>query len=195
MKIIGLTGSIATGKSFVAEQFRKESIKIFSSDTEVSNLLLEREVINIIKETDDLNYVVQNGVVDKNLLSNIVFKDIQNLKKLEDILHPLVNNRMTKFIEKFKNEKIIVLEIPLLFEKKYQILCNKVITTYCSDKTQKERALRRKNIDISRLSFIKKQQMHGNIKAKITDYLIYTDISYEYTLNQVEQIFLKEGIK
>lgn len=195
MKIIGLTGSIATGKSFVATQFRKKNIKIFSSDTEVSNLLLDINVINSIKESDELGCVIKNDVVDKKLLSNIAFKDIKILKKLEDILHPLVNDKTINFIKEFKNEKIILLEIPLLFEKKYQKFCNKIITTYCSDKTQKERALRRSNIDIDRLNFIIKQQMHGNLKAKITDYLVYTDISYQYTFNQIDQIFLKEGVK
>lgn len=195
MTIIGLTGSIATGKSFVADKFRKKNIKIFSSDSEVSKLLLDREVINDIKNSDDFHSVIKNETVDKDLLSNIVFKDIKILKKLEGILHPLVNHRMKNFIEEFGNEKVILLEIPLLFEKQYQSLCNKVITTYCSDRTQKERALRRKNIDINRLNFIIKQQMHGNVKARMTDYLVYTDISYQYTINQIDQIFLKEGIK
>ena len=82
MKIIGLTGSIATGKSFVATQFRKKNIKIFSSDTEVSNLLLDINVINSIKKSDELGCVIKNDAVDKKLLSNIAFKDIKILKKL-----------------------------------------------------------------------------------------------------------------
>jgi dephospho-CoA kinase len=77
----------------------------------------------------------------------------------------------------------------------YQSLCYKVITTYCSEKTQKERALRRKNIDNKRLEFIIKRQMASNIKAKLTDYLVYTDISYAYTEKQIEEILFKEGIK
>lgn len=85
-------------------------------------------------------------------------------------------------------------EIPLLFEKNYQSFCYKVIATCCSDKTQIERALRRKNIDTERLNFIKKHQMHSNLKAKLANYVIYTDISYQYTRDQLEQIFLKEGI-
>ncbi len=194
MKILGLTGSIATGKSFVAEEFRKKKVKIFSSDQEVANLLLEPRVSIIIKATPELANSIKDDLVDKVLLSNIVFNNIKALKKLEDILHPLINEKRTSFIEENIKEKIILFEIPLLFEKSYQSSCDKIITTCCSDKTQKERALRRKNIDINRLSFIIKQQMPSNIKARLTDYLIYTDISYQYTRNQIEQIFFKEGL-
>ena len=194
MKILGLTGSIATGKSFVAEEFRKKKVKIFSADQEVANLLLEPRVSIIIKSTPELANSIKDDLVDKVLLSNIVFNNIKALKKLEDILHPLINEKRNSFIKENIKEKIILFEIPLLFEKSYQSSCDKIITTCCSEKTQKERALRRKNIDINRLSFIIKQQMPSNIKARLTDYLIYTDISYQYTRNQIEQIFFKEGL-
>jgi len=193
MKIIGLTGSIATGKSFIAEIFRKKNIEVFSSDAAVGDILKEKEVINIIKNDRFLKEVIKNDIIDKELLSNLVFKDLKLLEILENILHPLVAQKRDEFF--LKNNKYGILEVPLLFEKNYQFLCDKVITTYCSDKTQVERALRRKNIDKNRLNFIIKRQMPGNIKAKHTDYLVYTDISYEYTEKQIDEILSKEGIK
>jgi dephospho-CoA kinase len=193
MKIIGLTGSIATGKSFVAEIFRRRNIEVFSSDAAVGDILKEKEVINIIKNDRFLKEVIKNDIIDKELLSNLVFKDLKLLEILENILHPLVAKKRDEFF--LKNNKYGILEVPLLFEKNYQVLCDKVITTYCSDKTQIERALRRKNIDKNRLNFIIKRQMPGNIKAKHTDYLVYTDISYEYTEKQIDEILSKEGIK
>ncbi len=195
MKILGLTGSIATGKSFVAEIFRQHNIMVFSSDKEVANLLKEQRVIDEIRSKPELAGSVKENLIDKHLLSNIAFNKVDSLKILEKILHPLVDEKRKEFIDNNKDEKVILLEIPLLFEKKYQNFCNKVITTYCSEKTQKERALRRKNIDNNRLNFIMKQQFSSNIKARLTDYLVYTEISYEYTKNQIEKILLKEGIK
>ena len=193
MKIIGLTGSIATGKSFVADIFRKNNIEVFSSDAEVGKLLKETKIIEIIKQEHRLKEVVKNDVIDKELLSNLVFNDQKLLEILENIIHPLVAKKRDEFFK--NNSKYGVLEVPLLFEKNYQSLCHKVITTYCSEITQQDRALRRKNIDKKRLDFIIKRQMPGNIKAKLTDYLVYTDISYEYTNKQIDEILFKEGIK
>jgi dephospho-CoA kinase len=195
MKILGLTGSIATGKSYVADLFRELNIVVFSSDKEVAKLLEETKVIDLIKKNPDLSLSIKEDGIDKNILSNIVFNNNNALNELENILHPLVDMRRKEFIEEHSEEKFILFEVPLLFEKSYQNSCYKVITTYCSDKTQKERALRRANIDIDRLNFIIKKQMPGKIKASLTDYLVYTDISYQYTKEQIEQIFIKEGIK
>jgi dephospho-CoA kinase len=195
MKILGLTGSIATGKSFVADIFKQNNIIIFSSDKEVAKLLGDSKVIEFIKNIPSLFCAVKDDAIDKNILSNIVFNCNNSLKLLENILHPLLNIKREEFVYQHKNEKFMLFEVPLLFEKEYQSLCYKVITTYCSEKTQIERALRRKNIDKNRLDFIMKQQMLGSLKAKLTDYLIYTDISYQYTQHQVEQILFKEGIK
>lgn len=194
MKILGLTGSIATGKSFVALFFRKKQIEVFSSDIEVGNLLKEREVIEQISEVIDLSISIKNHQIDKHNLSKIVFKNESALKKLEEILHPLVEKKMQEFINNNKDKKIILLEIPLLFERGHQSYCNKIITTYCSEKIQIQRALRRKNIDNERLSFIMKKQLPSKIKAQLTDYLVYTDISYDYTEKQLKQILEKELI-
>lgn len=194
MKIIGLTGSIATGKSFVAEIFRQHNIEVFSSDLAVANLLKEIEVIKIIKNNHELSASIKEDMIDKNLLSCIVFNKEALLKQLEDILHPLVSEKREKFFQLNKEKKAVLYEVPLLFEKNYQALCDKVITTYCNEKIQRERALRRKNIDQERLNFIIKKQMPGNIKASLTDYLVYTDISYQFTQKQIEEILAKEGI-
>jgi len=195
MKIIGLTGSIATGKSFVAELFRKYNINVFSSDAAVASLLKETKVIDKIKNIAELGVAVIEGHIDKHLLSNIVFKNTQALELLENILHPLVEEKREEFLEANKAKKAVLLEIPLLFEKKYQNLCDKVIATYCSEKTQIERALRRKNIDEARLKFIVQKQMNNLLKAKLADFMVYTDISYEYTQKQIEDILVKEKIK
>lgn len=194
MKIIGLTGSIATGKSFIAEIFRKKNIKVFSSDLEVSLILSEKEVIELIKQDNDLRQAFNENALDKEKLSKIVFNNKEALEKLENIVLPFVRKKMNSFIENNKHEKQVLLEIPLLFEKSKQEYCDKIITTICSIKTQTERALRRKNIDKKRLEFIMKQQMSSKKKAELTDYIVYTDISYSFTLTQIEQIFIKEEI-
>lgn len=191
MIVIGLTGSIATGKSFVADIFKEKNIAVFDSDFEVAKLLESQEVINHIRGCSNLSSAILANKVDKKLLSKIVFNDKEALVFLEEILHPLVEKKAQDFIKTNELEKIIVLEIPLLFEKNYKNYCNKVITTYCSEKAQRERALSRKNMDDARFDFIIKQQMPINLKALLTDYIVYTDVSEDYTKKQIEEILLK----
>ena len=193
MKILGLTGSIATGKTFVAEIFKKNNIKLFISDLEVAKLLKEKTVVEKIKEIKDLSFsVTKNKEIDKKLLSDIVFNNLKALKILEKIVHPLIKNKIKSFIYSNKLEKVIVLDIPLLFENNYQSYCTKIITTFCSQNTQEKRALERNNINKDKLNFIIKQQIPGNLKAALTDYLVYTDISVAHTKKQIDQILLKE---
>lgn len=191
MVVIGLTGSIATGKSFVADIFREKNIAVFDSDFEVAKLLESQKVISFIKICPKLGSTIKEDKIDKNILSKRVFNDKDALVSLENILHPLVEKKVQEFIKEKKLEKVIVLDIPLLFEKNYKKYCNKVITTYCSEITQRERALSRKNIDSERFDFIIKQQMPINLKALLTDYIVYTDVSEVYTKKQIEEILFK----
>lgn len=98
MKIFGLTGSIATGKSFVAEEFKKLGVKNFSSDRAVSQLLEEEEVVHLISKDEELKFSVINMAIDKHKLSKIVFSNHAALKKLEDILHPLIDQEEKIFL-------------------------------------------------------------------------------------------------
>jgi len=195
-KTIGLTGGIATGKSFVANIFSNHKVKIFYSDLEVSKLLKKQEVIDSIKQNSSLVEAVEENVINKDKLSKIVFNEnSENLKNLEDILLPKVREEIAKFIKENKSERIILLEIPLLFEKNYQSICHKVIVTHCEHELQEYRALSRNNIDKKRLSFIIKRQIAANVKASLADYIVYTGISESYSQKQVEQIILKESIE
>lgn len=194
MKIIGLTGSIATGKTFVTEIFKQNKIKTFHSDSEVFQVLKDNNIIKKIREKKILSSSVQNNSLDKSLLSKLVFNNIEALKSLEDIIHPIIEKKIVDFIKENIAEKIIILDIPLLFEKKYQTYCKKIITTFCSSKSQKERVMRRSNIDEDRYNFILKQQISGDVKAALSNYLVYTDISKEYTKLQVEKIIIKETL-
>lgn len=196
VKIIGLTGSIATGKSFVAEIFRNKKIEVFSSDYEVSKLILEDYVINQIESNENLSISIKKDKkIDKEILSKLVFKNESNLDELEKILHPLVKKKMLEFISYNESKDFILIEVPLLFERGYKEICHKVITTYCNEKCQRERALRRNNIDKFRLDFILRRQISSKKKALLSDYMIYTGGSYLFTEKQLNEILQKEGIK
>ncbi len=192
MKIIGLTGSIATGKSYLADIFRKNKVDVFNSDKEVGIILQQQNVVESIKKSRNISSSINNDKIDKEKLSKLVFTEKHCLDALEEIIHPIISIKIKEYINSAKKD--LLLEIPLLFEKSYNRLCDKVITTYCSHKTQVERALRRKNLDKQRLDFILNRQMSSSKKVYLSDYAVNTDISYVFTDLQIHQIIKKEEI-
>lgn len=134
MLIIGLTGGVASGKNFVADQFKKLKIPVFDADLQVHKLLIDdKKVFEQIK----INFpqVIINGKIDRSLLSEEVFKNKEKLDILEKIIYPALREKENKFVKncRHKRHKIVVLNIPLLFEKGSYKRCHKNIVVVSSD--------------------------------------------------------------
>ncbi len=116
MIIVGLTGLIGSGKTFALNHFKSKKIKTFSADEEVKKILK----LNYIKKKIYKKFpdVFINKKLNKNLLATRAFSQKKNLRILEKILHPAVNKNKKNFLEKNKNKKILILEVPIIFEKK-----------------------------------------------------------------------------
>ena len=129
MKIIGLTGSIATGKSSVSDMFRCLKIPVHDADKVVHNFLGPNglAVLDIINEFGSVGHLDKG--IDRQKLGNIIFSDPEAKNKLELIIHPLVWQNRNKFIKQMKlqNRKVVVLDIPLLFETESSIVCDEII--------------------------------------------------------------------
>ncbi len=120
MIVIGLTGSIATGKSFVARCFLKLGAAVFDADKNVHELLtFGGKAVKTVRELFPESY--HEGEICRRRLGEIVFSDSSKRKKLEEIIHPLVDKSRKDFLKQCKKDKvkIAVLEIPLLFETIY----------------------------------------------------------------------------
>ena len=111
---IGITGSLASGKSTVAKLMSRKKYAIFSADNTVKNLYKKKIFISKVKK----KFNFKNTRNLKNKIKNLIKKDKKTLKKLERILHPLVRREMREFIKKKKKSKITIFEIPLLIESK-----------------------------------------------------------------------------
>jgi dephospho-CoA kinase len=176
MKIIGLTGSIGMGKSYVANIFKQVDVPVFDADSYVSFLLKQASFQEtIIKEFPQ---VFQGKKFIKQKLAEAAFLDINILKKLEKLLYPGLNKELDIFIKeaKTKGEKFIVLEIPLLFENNYQALCDKVVVVTASPEIQKERVMRREGMTKERFNIINnKLQMSDKEKKQRADFVIDTE--------------------
>lgn len=170
---IGLTGSIAVGKSYVLNIFKTEyNIPVFSSDECVKE---------IYRNNADLNNFIKDEILGSNIefsnedIANVVFADSTKLEKLENYIHPLVKIGRINFInqERNKKSKFVVIEVPLLFEKNLDLEFDKVILIHVSEDIQEKRALSRKNMNKEKYLAIKANQIPDNEKIKRSDFIIH----------------------
>jgi len=187
MFILGLTGSIATGKSTILKMFEGENIAIISADDIVHNLYKNEALTPIAKIFPK---TLINNRIDRKILSKILLAMPELIKKLEEIVHPLVRSKIDEFINQQKklNTKMIVLEIPLLFESNAKYPINAIAVTYCSDEIQKQRALEREGMSEEKLQLIISRQMPQSEKKDKADFIIDTSKSIDDSLRQVKQI-------
>lgn len=188
-KVIGLTGGIASGKSTVAKLFMEKNIPIIDAD------VIAKEVVEpgtpaydqVIKEFgvtilhDDLS-------IDRKLLGSIVFTDDVSRGKLNEIVHPFVKKKMLEqrnvYIE--AKEKVIVLDIPLLFESNLTGLVDEVWVVFVDQTTQLGRLMKRNQLSEEEAMSRIKSQMPIDKKARNADVIINNSGLIEETKSQFE---------
>ena len=179
---IGITGSIGMGKSTVSSIFRNNNIKVWDADFEVHNLYKKGEegynsIISIYPELKD------KVEINRKKVSNLLREKKIDLKLIEEIIHPLLIRSREEFIKKNKKDKLLIFDIPLLYETKAYIWLDYVINVFCSKKNQIERLKQRENFDIKKINYLISKQISVNQKNKKADYVINTD----QDLKQVER--------
>ncbi len=187
---VGLTGSIGMGKSTIGSMFKDLGIGIWSADDCVHILYKKNGHANILIQKEFGEIIDQNGDIDRKQLSAIVIEDKAALKKLENIVHPLVKQNREQFIENSKNNNAlyIILDIPLLFETNSQNEFDKIIVVDCDFETQKQRVLARPNMNLEKFEAIISKQMPNSKKAALADFVIDTSQSLEMCRNRVIEI-------
>jgi dephospho-CoA kinase len=177
MIVIGLTGSIGMGKSTTAKMLRSAHIPVFDADAYVHRALRSggralRAVAAAFPESYDAAY----DQIDRQKLGSSVFHQSDARKKLEAILHPIVRQAEIKFIRRHRiwHTKIIVLDIPLLFETGADQLCDAVICVTAPDFIQLQRILRRPGMTIEKAEAIRAAQMDNHSKRLRADYTLET---------------------
>jgi dephospho-CoA kinase len=192
MMIVGLTGSIAKGKSTVADFFKELGAFVIDLDVlghEVIRPRLKawREIVEYFGE-EVLN---QDLTINRQKLGEIVFNDRGKLKKLNQIVHPEVfkeEKRITEEILSRNPGAMVIKDIPLLPESYARKLVSKIIVVYASKETQIKRLINR---GINRQEAIKRIRAQTPLseKIKFADFVIYNDGPVEDTKKQVEQIY------
>ena len=189
MLIVGLTGGIASGKSFVVKYLKKLKIPSYDSDKTID--LLYKKPSNVFLkylEINNFGRAVIKNKVDKNLIKEDVFKNSDKRKKLEFFLHKYSSQERKKFVKKNTNQKIIFFDIPLLFEKKLQKECDFVCSTVASLRIREKRALQRRGMSKKLFKLIVKTQVKNRERKIKSNFIINTEGTREKTCLQVDNM-------
>ena len=188
--VLGLTGSIAMGKTTISNMFQDLGVPVWCADNEVEKLYQKNgAATKIISEVYPI-VVTENGV-DKIKLRNLIHIDNCILKIIEEIVHPLLDNSKVNFLKRNKQTPLVIFDIPLLFEKGMEKDFDAVLVVTASTNTQRNRVLGRKNITDKDFQLIKRHQLGEKEKIKKADFLINTDSSLSETKQDVIQIYGK----
>ena len=190
MKIVGLTGGISSGKSTVSSYLKQLKIPVIDAD-EVARKVVEpnSQGARKIRKTFSSDVFEEDGSLNRQKLGALIFSNAENRQKLDDLLQPLIKITILNEIEEYrqKGENMIVLDLPLLFEKQYEELCEEIIVVYIPKELQLERLMRRnqytKQEALSRID----SQLSIEEKRKRATVLLDNQGTIQQLYQQVEQ--------
>lgn len=187
MIILGLTGSIGMGKSTTATMFRDLGIDVYDSDASVHELYTKEALAPLSVHFPD---AIEGSRVDRKKLGDQVFKDKSKLALLEQILHPLVRDKENAFLNTCRNMRkpMVVLDIPLLFEKRKRSDFDYIVVVTASAQEQKQRVLSRPGMTEDKFNSILAQQIDDQQKRKAAHFIIQTGLGLASARKQVEVI-------
>jgi dephospho-CoA kinase len=190
MLVLGLTGSIAMGKSTAAETFRSLGVPVLDADLAVHRLLAPRgaavrAVLRAFPGCED-----GRGGIDRRRLGQLAFEDPAALARLEAIVHPLVRAAQRRFLARCAaaSEPLAVLDIPLLFETGAERPVDAVAVVSAPDFLQRQRVLRRPGMSPERLDAIRARQMPDQEKRRRADFVISTGLSRRHAVATIAHL-------
>ena len=189
--IIGLTGGIASGKSTVSKYLAEKGFKVYDADKIAKDISGKKSVQEEIILTFGNEILDENGNVDRKKLKEIVFENKKKLKQLNAIIHPKVID-FYKELKEQNTDKIIIFDVPLLFESGIDKFCDKILVVISDYKIQLNRIVERDKIDRDLAEKIIKSQLSNEERIKKADVVIENNSSLEDLFEKVERFC--EGI-
>ena len=188
MIILGLTGSIGMGKTTTAGFFEEAGVPVYNADRAVHELYESKPVIeNLSRIFPDC---LTDGRIDRSKLSKTIVKDPTKLAILEKIIHPLVRKKEKDFVKKYRDrgDPLVVLDIPLLFEKGPEGRVDKIAVVSAPLEVQRQRVLARSGWDDEKLDRILSRQISDEEKRRRADFVIDTGKSLDDAREQVKHL-------
>lgn len=188
--IIGITGSIACGKSLVSNYLQEKGYTIIDAD-KIGHMALENDEVKKQLVNKFGKSILKDNEVNRVNLGKLVFENNENLKELNNIIHPQIRKNISEQIQVHKNEKLVFVDVPLLFEAKFDDLVEKIIVVSLDEKIQLERLMNRNSLSKEEALQRIKSQIPVREKEKLGDYVVDNSFTQENTYNQVDRILEK----
>ena len=187
MFILGLTGSLGMGKSATAKMFAEEGVPVHDADAAVHRLY-DGEATERIEAA--FPGTTKDGKVDREKLAKRVLGDAAAIKRLEQIVHPLVGAASARFLAEAERNgaPVAVLDVPLLFETGGEKRCDAVVVVSAPADMQRKRAFERPGISEDKLAAILAKQMPDAEKRTRADFVVDTSQGFERARAQVRDI-------
>jgi dephospho-CoA kinase len=187
--VLGLTGSIGMGKTTAANMFKLLGVPVYDADSTVHYLLSKNTAV--LKQVSDRFPKSFDGLsIDRQILGAIVFNDPQARKDLETIIHPHVREMSRNFLwnQSRINARLVVLDIPLLYETGSDSRVNAVVVVTAPKFLQLHRVLLRPGMNIKKLEGILESQMSDYDKRIRADFIVETGIGKAYTYRALSRL-------
>jgi dephospho-CoA kinase len=193
MIILGLTGSIGMGKSTTARLFAEAGVPVYDADAAVHRLY-EGEAAPAIEAA--FPGTTMDGKVDRNRLSTRVVHDPAAIRRLEQIVHPMLGASRQKFLDEAERSgaPVVVIDVPLLFETGGEKRVDAVVVVTTAPETQRQRVLARDNMTGERLEAILARQLPDAEKRKRADFVVDTSHGLDPVRARIRDI-LDEAVK
>ena len=169
---IGITGSIGTGKTTIANLFALFKVPIFDADKEIKKILNNEKVKQKIQNI--WPHVIRENKINKSELKSIIFSSKYEKVRLEKLLYPYLEIEKERFEKKNYNKNILVYDIPLIYETKTEKNYDLIILTNCDLTLQRKRVLNRDKISNLLFEKIIKSQLSFDEKIKFKPQIINT---------------------
>ena len=194
MKLIGLTGGIATGKSTVSKALRDLGMCVIDAD-ELAREVVEPHTFGLISVVENFGIQIlkSNGVLDRSKLGEIIFSDRESRERLERITHPLIQWRslQEQGVCRGRGDGLVFYDAALIYEKDLVGQFDSVVVVHTSSETQIKRMLSRDKISSEEAGKRIQSQIPISEKVKRADFLIDNEGSIEMTRHQVSQFIEK----
>ena len=178
MKVIGITGPIGSGKSYVSAIFSENGIPVIDTDDVYHRLISAytdtvKEIVFFFGES----VLADNGGIDRARLGKIVFEDSSLLKKLNEITHKFVRIEAERILSDYRTQgkKAVVLEVPLMFESGFDKLCDTVISVIADDEVRVQRIMKRNGFSRSEAENRLKKQKDNKFYIANSNKVLYNN--------------------
>ena len=186
---VALTGNIASGKSTVEKKLREDGFKVLDTDKVAHNLMKHKHVKDALIQAFDDQDILEKNELCRAKMAAIVFENKMYKERLEEILHPLVKEKVKKFFDVMEGkERVVFVAVPLLFEAKFEDIFNTIILVYTDDEIRIQRLMDRNYLTEESAKNRLSQQMSQDLKKPLCAHIVFNNGNLEELDSQVESV-------